>query len=349
MGKQSPSKLWGPGESEGRYRNTMDTRAPEARQSGHPLLPKWSTTSAHYPPHSKGRKPPTDRWSPQLLQCGPLHPGVTLHKPPKTSGSRLRGRESTPPVDQAGRRAEPLLASWERDGPSSQFLLFPPQTQQSKCSPLNSVLRNSRSCSRPKMSPISSLKPKLQRSTRSLVGIVTLQGKRVSGRAAMQFGCSSWLEVWMAAIAGEAIAQIQFVCQLCPFLDLEALLTVSHILVGQLQCALQGAALEDHLEIRAATEFLQSIGHLSAQLSYTIAKRGALVPKVLVITLHGTRPSYLQNCCSLRISACPPGQTVGMLPGPFVKCCHLVRSRKSAFSIMPVLWNTVPLSSPSPS
>lgn len=222
MGKQSPSKVWGPEESGGRYRNTMDTHAPEARRIGHPLLPKRSTISAHYPPRSKGRKPPTDRWSPQLLQCGPLPPGVTLHKPPKTSGSRLRGRESRPPVEQAGRRTEPLLASWEHDGPSSQFPFSPPRTQQSKCSPLNSVLRNSRSCSRPKMSPISSLKPKLQRSTRSLVGIVTLQGKRVLGRAAVQFGGSSWLEVWMAAIAGEATAQIQFVCQLCSFLGREA-------------------------------------------------------------------------------------------------------------------------------
>lgn len=207
----------------------------------------------------QGRKPPTDRWSPQLLQCGPLPPGVTLHKPPRTSGSQLRGREGRPPVDQTESRAEPL-ASWEREGPSWRFLLFPPLTQQSKGSPLNSVLRNSRSCSRPKMSPISSLKPKLQRSTRSLVGIVTLQGERILGRAAVQFGVSFWLEE-MAAVAGKAITHIQFVCQLYPFLDRKALLTVNHILVGQLQCAPQGAALEDHLAIRAAAEFLQSFGY----------------------------------------------------------------------------------------
>lgn len=75
--------------------------------------------------------------------------------------------------------------------------------------------------------------------------------------------CAIW--GFLLAIDGshswESRYQIQFVCRLYPFLDQEALLTVSHILVGKLQGALQGAALEDHLEIRAAEEFLQSFGY----------------------------------------------------------------------------------------
>lgn len=57
------------------------------------------------------------------------------------------------------------------------------------CSPLNSFLRNSRSCARPRGSIRSSLKLKPQRSTRSFVGVVTLRTMPALGLAAS----SPWL------------------------------------------------------------------------------------------------------------------------------------------------------------
>lgn len=51
------------------------------------------------------------------------------------------------------------------------------------CSPLNSFLRKSRSCARPRGSVRSSLKLKPQRSTRSFVGVCTLRATPALGQA----------------------------------------------------------------------------------------------------------------------------------------------------------------------
>lgn len=75
--------------------------------------------------------------------------------------------------------------------------------------------------------------------------------------------------------------------------------------------------------------------------------------KVLVITfkiLHGTRPGYLQDHLSLRLSACSTRlDKVCTLQVPFLKCCQVIGPRKCAFSAAALtLWNTFHMRSTHP-
>lgn len=73
------------------------------------------------------------------------------------------------------------------------------------------------------------------------------------------------LKEQMAAVTRRAFAQLHFVPQLLPFLDQEALPTVTdHLKTGLFQCTLNGAALLNNSEATADTKCncMNSHGHL---------------------------------------------------------------------------------------
>ncbi|KAK9409653.1 hypothetical protein NXF25_000828 [Crotalus adamanteus] len=168
------------------------------------------------------------------------------------------------------------------------------------------------------------------------------------------------LEHQLTAVAGRTFTQVRLLHQLRPYLDREALLTVTHALVtSRLDYC---NALYMGLPLKSIRR-LQLVQNAAARVIVGAPRYTHVTPilrelhwfpiglrvqfKVLVITfkaLYGSGPGYLQDRLlphsSLRAVR---SHRLGLLRAPSAKQCHLAGPRRRAFSVMvPTLWNQLP-------
>ncbi|XP_058023146.1 uncharacterized protein LOC131190137 [Ahaetulla prasina] len=169
-------------------------------------------------------------------------------------------------------------------------------------------------------------------------------------------------EEHLTTVSRRAFYQVRLICQLRPFLDRDALCTVTHALVtSRLDYC---NALYMGLPLKS-TRRLQLVQNAAARVIEGAVRSSHVTPilrrlhwlpvvfrvrfKVLVTTfkaLHGLGPGYLRDrLLPSSISQRPVrSHREGLLRMPSAKQCRLVAPRGRAFSVgAPTLWNELPL------